>query len=182
MDQTELQLLEKIIALHARDPECLQFIVGLAADRPSEYKAMMRKWEQALKKRQKITFTPEYNNSSDEILTPQIAESLVDESRKLYETVTSSAPLRKLFEARPLFSEALPSTLTTFAGFADIEPDSETLLKTQDATFMRLLTIARQQVSPSVEELLLEDFAKLIHIHEEYPNIAASLRELARTP
>lgn len=162
-------LLEKVVSLHAWSPgpdakllSCLRRITAT----PSSFAPILAHVEDRLAAAAEAD--PQANS-----------EPTIPLASEMYDLVTSSSPLRSLFGTAPLLSSASPLDVAVLVELADTAPDSEVMIKSSDACFMRILEIAARQGTLSEDRLLQEDFARLISISQKSPEILDRLHEIA---
>lgn len=163
-------LLEKIVALHAwsSDPdakllECLR----RAAAAPLTFASTLAHVEARLAA-----------SGQDHALAESGLE--IDLASEMYDLAVFSTTIRDVFEASPLLSSAYPPHVAVLVELAELTPDSETMLRSGDACFMRIMEIAARQGLLSEDRLLFEDFTRLIVIAQKSPKILNWLHEIAR--
>lgn len=163
-EQTRLEILQKLMALHAWDTQ------RRPSGQPRLVDLLLQQWESpagckpledALKK-----------DPLDEIGPDDVDE-------RLYRRLYASAPLRRQLVDGPLFSEADQTTFRILVQLADITPNREqTMMDSGDTLFQRVLERWRQEpVTP--EQLLQQDLARLIELDREAPTVIPALAELA---
>jgi hypothetical protein len=162
-------LLEKIVSMHAWSPgpdAKLLACLRRAAAAPLIYAPTLAHVESRLA-------------ALDQVQPSTGREPAIDLESEIYDLAVSSSTMRDLFEALPLLSSASPSHVAVLVELAELAPDSETMLKSGDACFMRIMEIAARQGLLSEDRLLLEDFTRLIAIAQKSPKILDWLHEIA---
>lgn len=167
MEEAKVKLLDKTITLYSWSKPSLDCIVQMANG--DTFADGMLSCEEWLAKSQGATPLPEAQ------------AALNHHECQLYLAAVKSTPLYKLIQSEPLFSTASPVLVATFAQFADVRPDPETILRTRDTTFMRILRTISQKGFVSDKDLLREDLTKLIAFDTQQPVIVGHLREIAFT-
>lgn len=162
-------LLNKLIQLLSLDSICLDSLTKLVMD-PDLFKNELSVFEQALAQRSPSEPPPEATDGS-----------INDHLGELAEIVAASMPLRRLFLDAPRFSQVDPDTLIITARFADAKPDRESVLKSEDRPFMRVLRADRRLAETTVDQLLREDIALLTELYTSYLPIFETVHKLALT-
>jgi hypothetical protein len=163
-EQTRLEILQKLMALHAWDAQ------RRPSGQPRLVDLLLQQWESpagckpledALKKEQLDETPPD------------------DVDERLYERLFASAPLRRQLVEGPLFSEADQITLRILVQLADVTPNREqTMMDSGDALFQRILEHWRQE-PVTAEQLLHQDLARLLELNRNAPAVVAALAALA---
>jgi hypothetical protein len=196
------QLFYKLVRLHRWDEQrretlaagvgeleagALRVVKLLAADREG-FARVMSEAEEWLKSRgeKKSEAAPE---------TPE-------QVRRLYALLEGSRRLREILAAAPPFSEADPRAVETLARFADVTPDGQSMLNTQDAVFMGVLEAAQgpdlagllpiEELHTATINILTEHLGKALAVqkadkaaaerltllpHRHWPAVLASLED-----
>jgi hypothetical protein len=169
MNEQKVYLLNKLIALYHRDPEVLRALTFLA-NRPDEYQAEMLHIENMLMSS---------NIQVDETGRSAIVLSTIEGSH-IFDALTRSVLLRQLFVPDWLpFSEAPPEQVEVFAQFADVTPDSQTMLYSQSHNFMRALYEIGQPGLIDAKSWLIADIVKFLSFYDEQRPMAYELFSLA---
>jgi hypothetical protein len=160
-------VLEKTITLSEWSKACLLGVARLASV-PGTFRRQMRRLEGALKR------------TSGDIPNPAVARRLSGPLRTLYETAAESAPLARLFQAYPRFSDLPPADVAAAACLADARPHPTTLLTSRDVPFVRVFTQLTAGAEVSAETLVQEDFAWLLTLAEQVPEAMELAIQAAR--
>ena len=169
MEELRLQLLDKTIALYSWSPECIDILRAVADRAPSEFGQKMACLEAWVGR-----------SVPDEPDRAAQKELEGEEWCRLYEVIVGSDPLCELFVLEPLFSKARPAVISNYARFADIRPDVETVFRTADALFMRVLRLLLGPVPPTTNSILHADFTQLITLYSAYPKETVWLLDFAQ--
>jgi hypothetical protein len=97
----------------------------------------------------------------------------------LYRIAVKNAPLLRLMQSKPSFSEAKPFEIATLARLADVRPHAGgSTITANNPFFMRILTSVE---TTTPRKLLTDDFTKLVHFDQYYHDICQMLFEIAET-
>lgn len=164
--EKHIALFEKLVKLYSWDQKCLQLLCKLAKKGGNEYKESIETLEKQLQDvhRNDFTSSVDHNQSCQE----------------LFELAVSSPPLFEIFKTSPLFSISSPETIVTMAGFADVKPHSETMIKTQDIVLTRILNLILQEGRVEEKEILQDDLSRLITLLKYYPEILKLMCDVAK--
>jgi hypothetical protein len=92
-------------------------------------------------------------------------------ARGLMEHVAESAPLTRLFSSAPRFSEKTADVVAAYAELSDVHPHPETILETNDLAFMRMLSQLKAGGMREIDDLMRNDFARLVRMHQRDPEL-----------
>jgi len=103
-----------------------------------------------------------------------------DEWQRLYQHITSAAPLRKLFEDdNDPFQGAPIQDIASLAELSDITTDLQTLFYSRNGTFHLVLEAVRQNAELNFKELIIDSLYKFYTLLETNKDTAESLYKLA---
>lgn len=161
-------LLDKILALHAWSPVGWAYLDQQAC-LPATYQETLARIESCLR------------DSQEDNPAPDARERLHDENEwALFELAVTLAPLFRLFQESPLFSDQTADEVAALASFADVAPHPKTILRTRDACFLRVLEVAARRSPPGPEQFLQEGFTRLAEINHADSTLLSLLEEAAR--
>ncbi len=171
-DRLDVELLEKVIAVHTRDPDCASVLQRLLRD-PEGFAQVMSDVEKWL------------DETKEDEPKEQETTGLPDDGHDLYTRAVNSAPLYRLLREKPRFSGAGLEQLAVLLQFADVTPVyTDSVFASQDAVFLRILGPASELEPPPADELaerlFREDLTKLIQLDTEWEAIAEALHQVAQ--
>lgn len=161
LSPAEIQLLDKIIALHCRDDDFLETINRLVKD-PEKFKKGLEQIENLL-------------SGAEEDKERSNAKTLLPDAEHLwlYQTAIKNASLLTLMQSLPNLSAAQPLELTTLSLIADARPHAGgSTISTSNSFFMRVLSSV-ETITP--RKLLTDDLKKLIHFDHHYAEVSKLL-------
>jgi hypothetical protein len=162
----DVALLNKLIALHARSPDCLHELATLAAE--PDYAAKASALERHL--------DALGEDASDAAIRRQVSDASL---HGLCGQVSAAEPLFKLFREPKRFSEYASVRVETFAAIADMGPRGDSVLECSDRVFMRTLQQSRTASVPT-EKYVIEEFGRLRTIELHSKELLDSLLALAK--
>jgi hypothetical protein len=168
MKMLSLPLLDKVIGVYSWSPDCLDALGTLGRD-PDRYRTTLSALEACLDR--------------SELDTPnqECRQALGGPALALYQEIVMSAPLYQLFRQEPRYSTQSPFDVATLARFADVRPNSATILETRDPSFMRILPFVSSTGMVTAQRILQDDLTRLVLIWTTAPQLAERLHEIAQT-
>src|SRR5215211_7947191 len=161
------RLLEKLVAIASRDPDCLSQIVTLTRDE-EDFPRLMEEAERHVR---------ELPSTTEE---RRVAPAAVDvRVRPLCERITRSDSLCTLFKSEPSFVTRAAREIATLAAMATLRPHPDLMVEAQDGPFMRILRHLAQPGATTAERLVFEDFLKLIALRHASADIVDLLWPVA---
>ncbi|HLL47041.1 MAG TPA: CHAT domain-containing protein [Longimicrobiaceae bacterium] len=100
----------------------------------------------------------------------KVADELVEPLRELYKTAAAAAPLDRLFQAHPRFSDLPPADVAAAACLADVRPHPRDLLTTRDVPFLRVFAQVASGAEVTADKVLHEDLAWLFELGAQAPD------------
>jgi hypothetical protein len=167
----DLTLFEKLVEIHAREPDCCARLRALTADLAAfqthmpALEAWLEKTEEDQPKKQPDTGLP-------------------DGFYELYVLAVKLAPLYRLFQSEPRLSQVSDvEQLAILLAMADLRPSSgEVMFVSDDRLMNRLAWLANQTQIPTADELLSADLARVGDLESTQPPIYQALHALAEEP
>ena len=164
--EKHIALFEKLVKLYSWDQKCLQLLCDLAKRSENEYKKSIKALEKCLQNVHEIDSTSSIDHN-------QLC-------RELFELIVGFPPLLEVFNTPSFFSIFSPETIVTMAGFADVKPHSETMIKTQDIVLTRIFNLILQEGRVEEKEILQDDLSRLITLLKYYPEILKLMCDVAK--
>ena len=160
----EIQLLDKLIALHCRDEKYLEIITGLVGD-PVKFKSVMEQLESLL------------IGAKEDDKLPEAKKPLTGPNLKLYESAIKNAALLRVMQSAPNLSTAQPFEITTLSRISDSRPHrGGSTIRSLNAFFMRILSSVE---TATPRKLLTDDFTKLVHFAQNFNEVCELLFAIA---
>lgn len=162
-------LLEKILTIHAWDPECLKLLQNMVRD-SATFQATLERIESCL------------GDSQEDNPVADARTRLGGETGwQIFSLVVVSAPLFRLLQESPLLSKQEPAIFAALASFADMTPRFGEILGTSDGCSQRILEIAARQDPVSEKKILHDDLVRLTEAHRVRPSLLSHMETAARS-
>lgn len=174
-DRYEL-LRKKIVSIYSWSPISVKLLREIACKHPN-YSQALANLEECCRE------------SEDDKPVEKAEEKLLgEECTSLFYQVVASDPLLKLFQSEPFFTGFDSQVVAILTKLADAIPHSETILKTEDTVFSRLLNLGNQgtldlgeQGADLADRILRDDSGRFISFYMSNEVAAAYLWEIARS-
>ena len=165
LSKAEMQLLDKLIALHCQGEDYLEKVTSLVRD-PGKFTTVLPNIETLLIGAKENDVHPD-------------ATKLLTEPRylELYKTITQNAALLRLMQSPPNFSTEKPFEITTLSRLSDSRPFAGgSTISSKNSFFMRILS---SDETTTARTLLIEDFTKLVHFSQHFKEVCDLLFAIA---
>ena len=165
LSKAEMQLLDKLIALHCRGEDYLEKVTGLVRD-PGKFTTVLPNIETLL------------IGAKENDVHPDATKLLTDPDHlEFYKTITKNAALLRVMQSPPKFSGLKQFEITTLSRLSDSRPYAGgSTISSNNSFFMRILSSGE---TITARKLLGDDFAKLIHFSQHFKEVCDLLFAIA---